>query len=160
MKGIIYYISKAVEGKSINTSTKIMKEGCHVNLKGVPDNKIIIDFDHRDLPSNGNIGKCDYCCVAEDVNKNFLVVLELKKGGIPSVKHVVKQLQAGANFCQLRTPSNIEVKFTPVLVSGKLSKLERLQLKKKESNITFHRKAYGVERIRCGAMLVQTKAFT
>lgn len=87
------------------------------------------------------------------------MVLEIKRGRIRSVSHVVEQLRAGAEFCQYHIPSSVEINFTPMVASGSLRKDERSQFRKSRNSVQFHNKKYRIQRIRCGAKLMQTEAF-
>lgn len=132
------------------------KKGCKVKLDAVPSSRIVIDFDKAGSPLSSNDVRCDYLAVVNGSKTEFVIPLELMKGGLDSSK-VVVQLQAGANFAQKHISRNQVVSFRPVAVTGSAPKREREKLR--NSPVKFHGKAAIVDRIACGSSLSSIISF-
>ena len=134
--------------------TTIRKQGCSVSLDGTPQDRLIVDFDKfgsqivRDK-------RCDYLAVVATSQikpkKHWVILLELKSGSA-NVNHAMKQLQASAKVVESFLPPHSPILFRPAIVSRKLRKAQRNELKK---TITYRNQSQKVKHIRCGGKLTQ-----
>ena len=127
------------------------RDGCSVNLRGVPVPHVLIDMDTGLVGNNDS--KCDYIFIGGTTNASnaWVVPIELKKGDFKA-REVVAQLQAGAQFAETLCDCT-HVQFLPVLASGTSHIAQRNELKKKSNWIVFRGRPVEVERIRCGEFL-------
>lgn len=126
-------------------------------MAGIRGQRVIIDMDCKDLNLSPNQALCDYIFLGakkRDADKDWVVPIELKKGDV-DVSDVVKQLQGGANIADRIIPHGASTKFTPVVASGRLSKIEQRRLRNMSNRVRFRGKSEIVQRIRCGNPLTQ-----
>ena len=104
------------------------RDGCRVNMAGVPADRVIVDAD-KAFPAHKMGGKrCDFVLFTERDDERILVVpIELKSGKVDS-SEAVKQLQGGVGFAEQvgQLPPNAVCR--PVLIHGR--GLHRAQLGK------------------------------
>ncbi len=145
----------------------LKKDGCKVVMTGVPNFRLIVDFDKPDAPLAANATRCDYLVIAEGKGKGktegegkgndgcgWVAVLELKRGRLDSTQ-VVRQLQAGASAAERLVPGDVKVRFRPVAVcGGTMRKYELEALKHKANRVAFHEHKKYVRVMKCGAPLV------
>lgn len=155
MKDKVESIFANIDKRCIRNS-KLNKNGCTVKLTGISKDKVILDFDCKYLGINSNRSKCDYLVIGGYGKVDYVVPIEMKRRLINSVSHVVKQLQAGALFCESLRGVSTERRFVPVLVSGALSKKERLDLKSDKNRVKYKGKKFPVARMNCGGILMIT----
>ena len=130
---------------------------CSISLKGVSRQFVLIHMDSPGSPSSQHETRCDYLYIGYLDDKDgspWTVPIELKLGGI-SASEVAKQLQAGADVADQVIPHNANTKFTPVVASGRLSKIEQRRLRNMSNRVRFRGKSEIVQRIRCGDPLTQ-----
>ena len=130
---------------------------CSISLKGVSRQFVLIHMDSPGSPPSQHETRCDYLYIGylDDMGRSpWTVPIELKSGGI-SASEVAKQLQAGADVADLIIPHNASTKFTPVVASGRLSKIEQRRLRNTSNKVRFRGKSEIVQRIRCGDPLTR-----
>lgn len=128
--------------------------GCSVSLKGLPNPHVVMDMEHPGAPIDQSKPHCDYLVAYSDqATHDGLVALELKST-IRDVGALVDQLQGGASVAESLLSDVPNIKFVPV-VAGKAHRHEYSDLRKKSVNVKFRDKPYPVERINCGAPLMQ-----
>lgn len=131
----------------------LKRQGCKVNLTGVPDNRIIIDFDKPGSPIPSDTIRCDYLVILLSVNSYLAIPLELKSEKLLTT-HAVKQLQAGTDFVDqmASSGSEYEIKIMPVAVFGKISKQQRIEMKSK-GKVRYRGKYVQVRVMKCNTRL-------
>ena len=125
---------------------------CSISLKGVSRQFILIHMDSPGSPPSQHETRCDYLFIGylDDMEGNsWTVPIELKSGGI-SASEVAKQLQAGADVADQIIPHNAGTKFTPVVASGRISKIEQRRLRNTSNKVRFRGRSEIIQRIRCG----------
>ncbi len=125
-------------------------------MTGSPSPHLIIDFDKMGLQLPQDASRCDYLFVAEGEDSRYwVIVLELKKGRLHAGR-VVKQLRAGADFAKKLIPKDQTLRFRAIAAVGKVSKYERLALKKinNSKTIKLHGQMVYVELMPCGSPLI------
>lgn len=129
------------------------REGCSVSLIGAPQNRLIIDCDHRCSPVDRNQEHCDYLFFAdENDGMSWFVPMELKRGQI-NVGKVVRQLQAGARTVESLIPQNGEVRFRPTAAHRGIHSQQRRLLKLRP--VHFRGRSVIVRLLPCGAPMTQ-----
>lgn len=152
MEGVV----EATRGKVNDGCVKraIRKAGCSASLKDVPRKHLIVDCDHSNL-FEADETHCDYLFFADAPGRQSCVApVELKRGGVKS-SEVIEQLRAGACAAERIVPQNTRIRFIPILASGQLGKMQRLQLRKSQNKVRFRNTSALISRIRCGAPLVE-----
>ena len=155
-------MSKPVQAVQVKVPEKCQvkrcrKEGCTVSMAGIRGQRVIVDLDCEDLNLPPNQTLCDYIFFGakeRDADKDWVVPMELKKGNV-DVSEVTKQLQGGANIADRIIPPDASMNFTPVVASGRLSKIEQRRLRNMSNRVRFRGKSEIVQRIRCGDSLTQ-----
>ncbi len=155
MTALLEKIRDTINGGCLVTS-RLKKDGCKIVTKGLPEPRLIIDFDKRGSPLPPNVTRCDYLLVAEVENTPPLVaVLELKRGKLHA-DQIVRQLRAGASAAEKLVPQNQAVRFRPIAASGSAPKHERTKLRDKANRIKLHEQNERVRLMSCGARLAAT----
>ncbi len=132
-------------------SMKCNKDGCKVDLRGTPTNRLIIDMDCKALGMT-NETRCDYLFVGEENKITWVVPIELKGGGVSSVTHVAKQLNGGAKLAEKLLLSGLKFQFVPVLAHGRpIHRSLRSQLRKEK--IKLRGMEQKIKTIKCGDQL-------
>lgn len=125
---------------------------CSVSLKGVSRQFVLIHMDSPGSPPSQHETRCDYLYIGylDDKDRSpWTVPIELKSGGI-SASAVAKQLQAGADVADQIIPHNANTNFTPVVASGRISKIEQRRLRNTSNKVRFRGRSEIVQRIRYG----------
>lgn len=129
----------------------LSKEGCTVVMTGVSRERLVIDFDKPGSPLQQDSTRCDYLCIVEaDNGDDWIVPLELKKGGFKA-NAIAQQLQAGANVADRLVSTAASFRFRAVAFSGTVRKAERLSLKRQR--VEFRGRREEIRRTRCGDRL-------
>ena len=129
--------------------TRCKEKGCSVDMRCSPEPFILIDMNSEALP-NRRGQRCDFIFIGCS-DESWVVPIELK-GSKADLDEVAGQLQAGARFAEQIIPSNVPVRFRPVLASKGIKKGPRGRLKR-ESGIKFRGDAVLFERMKCGDRL-------
>ena len=132
---------------------------CSISLKGVSRQFVLIHMDSPGSPPSQHETRCDYLFLGylDDTDGSPRTVpIELKSGGV-SASAVAKQLQAGADVADQIIPHNSNTNFTPVVASGKLSKIEQRRLRNTSNKVRFRGRSVIVQRIRCGDSLIRVR---
>ena len=130
---------------------------CSISLKGVSRQFVLIHMDSPGSPPSQHETRCDYLFLGylDDTDGSpWTVPIELKSGGV-SASAVAKQLQAGADVANQIIPHTASTKFTPVVASGRISKIEQRRLRNKSNKVQFCGRSVIVQRTRCGTSLTQ-----
>ena len=130
---------------------------CSISLKGVSRQFVLIHMDSPGSPPSQHETRCDYLFIGylDDTDGSpWTVPIELKSGEI-SASTVAKQLQAGADVADQIIPHNANTNFTPVVASGRISKIEQRRLRNKSNKVQFRGRSVIVQRIKCGTSLAQ-----
>ncbi len=125
---------------------------CSISLKGVSRQFVLIHMDSPGSPPSQHETRCDYLFIGSLDNTDespWTVPIELKSGGI-SASGVAMQLQAGTDVADQIIPHGASTKFTPVVASGRLSKIEQRRLRNTSNKVRFRGKSEIIQRIRCG----------
>ena len=137
-------------------ATRCNKDGCRVDLKGVPRERVIIDMDCQALQIPDDHKRCDYLLVGEETNTTWVVPIELKSGGLRA-REVLEQIEEGVRMADMLLPQGTSFQFVPVLAHGKgIHPHELKVLRSRKIQLRGQRK--GIVLIRCGDPL--TKALT
>ena len=135
--------------------------GCKVPLTGVPQSRLIIDFDKEGSPISSTETRCDFLVVVERQSQskpNLVLPLELKKGKLQPNK-IREQLSAGARTAEKLVPKHIDVRFIPIAAIGRTLRYHREVLKRKNFRIRFRDEAKPIELISCGSSLATVDGF-
>ena len=131
---------------------KSIKRGnCKVVLTNIPRDRIVIDFDKGEFEQKQDTKKCDFLCVFVSGSVEYLVPLELKPK-VSSVKQIVEQLQACADFVDSRISSTKSIEFIPMFVYRKRihpNDLSRLR----QASISFGNGSAKIRRMKCNSTL-------
>ena len=150
MTSLIEEVAPNVDARCI-VRRGLSKEGCTVVMTGLPQERLVIDFDKPGSPLQQDSTRCDYLCIAEaDNGDDWIVPLELKKGGF-NAKTITQQLQAGANVADKLVTTTASFRFRAVAFSGNVRKAERLSLKRQR--VQFRGRREEIRRTRCGNKL-------
>ena len=140
---------------SADCQVKGIKRGdCRVKLTNTPQNKIVIDFDRGEFKQIQDTKKCDFLCVFVSGSVEYLVPLELKPK-VSSVKQIVEQLQACADFVDSRISSTKSIEFIPMFVYRKRihpNDLSRLR----QASISFGNGSAKIRRMKCNSTLAMS----
>ena len=154
MEGLLEQVAAALDSRCL--ANRLRKEGCDVRLKGVPAQRLIIDFDKTGSPLSGNENRCDYLVISKNQDEHWVTPLELKKGWLDASR-VIGQLKAGASAAEKLIPKKEIVDFQPVAaLGGHISRRERSLLRKKQGTISFHGHRARIRLMKCGGSLIQT----
>ena len=122
-----------------------------VVMTGVPQKRLVIDFDKPGSPLQQDSTRCDYLCIAAaDNGDDWIVPLELKKGSFKA-KGVARQLQAGTNAADELVAPAASFKFRAVVFSRNVRKAERRNLKRER--VQFRGLREEIRRSKCGDRL-------
>ena len=124
------------------------RDGCSVNLRGVPVPHVLIDMDTARVGKND--AKCDFIFIG-GANITWVVPIELKKRNF-EVSDIVVQLSAGTKFAE-KFCIDTKVQFLPVLASERMAKAQRGELRDDRNTIPFRGRKVYIKRIRCGGLL-------
>ena len=150
MTGLVEEVAPNVDARCI-VKRGLSKEGCAVVMTGMPQERLVIDFDKPGSPLQQDATRCDYLCIAEaDNGDDWIVPLEVKRGGFKATV-VAQQLQAGANVADQLVATAASFRFRAVAFSGNVRKAERLSLKRQ--SVQFRGRREEIRRTRCGDRL-------
>ena len=148
MTSLIEWVGSRVDENC--RARRMKKGGCGIGMADAPTSRLIVDCDKRGAPVAADAGRCDYLVVAEGESApGWVAVIELKRGGLHA-NQVASQLRAGASVAEKLVPRDGELRFRPVVASGKTSKYELQKLKAKRNRIPFHGRCEPVRWVRCG----------
>ena len=125
------------------------RDGCSLDLDGVPEPYILVDMDHPAGPAPQNKPRCDYIFIG---GNNWLAPIELTRGRADAGKFS-RQLQAGANIADQIVPVNAQVRFRPIAAYGREPRRAEIT-KLRNISIRFRRERELVKVIRCKSLLV------
>ena len=146
MTNLVAFIKSRLPANSMANSCN--RDGCSVNMRGVPVPHVLIDMDTGLVGKND--AKCDFIFVG-GANIAWVVPIELKKRNF-EISDVVEQLSAGIKFAE-KMCFDTKVQFLPVLASGRMAKGQRDDLRDDRNTISFRGRKVYIERIRCGGLL-------
>ena len=129
------------------------KEGCTLKLTGLPHRRRLIDMDHPYAPGRPREERCDYLYFAEDDGRGWVVPLELK-GGPARASKIAAQLRAGARVAERLVGADGVLEFMPVAARGRMHRQQVNSLAQPKNQVTFRRREYNVELLKCGAPLI------
>ena len=131
-----------------NCGESCSRDGCNVDLTGVPTTRVIVDAD-KAFPAHRQGGKrCDFILFVDRGDGSLLAApLELKSGRA-DVAEAIKQLQGGADFAAcFASPSKADC--LPILIHGRgIHTKERKALNR--AKIAFHGRKRTVKTTQCG----------
>lgn len=148
-------VRRKVDTRCLRKQCKAGK--CSISLKGVSRQYVLIHMDSPSSPPSQHETRCDYLFIGDldDTNGSpWTVPIELKSGGI-NASDVAKQLQAGADVADQIIPHNANTNFTPVVASGRLSKIEQRRQRNTSNKVRFRGRSEIIQRIRCGDPLTR-----
>ena len=132
-------------------SQECEKQGCEVDLAGVPSPFHLIDLDRPESPAARP--RCDYLLVGTWYGRNGLYVapLELKSSGFRA-QAVSKQLASGAKVADRLVPRT-QCRFVPVVAHDGAHRREINKLAKHP--VHFRGKPYAIKLMKCGEELAK-----
>lgn len=127
----------------------LIRDGCSVNLAGVPEPRLLIDLDLPGSPLDEQSVRCDYLVFASDGKRRLLVTpVEFKTKWR---EKVVKQLQAGADEANRHVPVTPAATFRPVVALHRFSpKTARRRLRER---VAFRGRLEPIRVVMCGEAL-------
>ena len=133
------------------------EERCSISLTGTSQQAFAIDMNRDDSPVDQNQTHCDFLFVGSlsGQNEEWVVPIELKRGAIGATE-ARDQLQAGADAADQLVPRELDFRFLPLAVSGRLAQAERAQLRKNSHKIRFRGRRVLIKRVRCSSRLADT----
>lgn len=123
------------------------KQGCALELKGMPEPFHLIDMDHPESPAKGS--RCDYLLVGADGSKAFdlyVAPLELKSSGFHA-SSASKQLEGGAKTADRIVPK-ARCRFVPVVAHAGAHRSQINALAKHP--VPFRGREYVITLVNCG----------
>ncbi len=78
MRGVAADVARKVPRECQATQCK--KEGCKLNLKGSPQERVVVDLDCKTLSIPDDQKRCDYVFVGEEGITTWVSPIELKSG--------------------------------------------------------------------------------
>ena len=137
-------------------ATRCNKDGCRVNLKGTPPERVIVDMDCKALRIPANRKRCDYLFVGEEHNTTWVAPIELKSGRLKA-SEVLEQLEGGVRTADSWLPQGISFQLVPVLAHGK--KIHRNDLRALRSRkVQLRGQEKKAVLIKCGDRLTKALA--
>ena len=152
--GVAEAIRAKIDPKCV---TRQCREGnCEVSIHDTPETSFAIRMDHPRSPVSRNGRRCDFLFVGSmhHGGEEWIVPMELKAGEVKA-SEVAAQLRAGTEAANQLVPPGANIRFRPVVASGKIHKDERMKLLRSSNKITFRGKKEVIRRIRCGDPLTQ-----
>ena len=128
-------------------SQECEKQGCEVDLLGVPRPFHLIDMDHPESRATG--GRCDYLLVGVEHGSDYdlyVAPLELKSSGF-NPQGVFKQLTGGAKVADKIVPK-AQCRFVPIVAHNGAHNREIHKLAK--HLVHFRGKRYAIKTMKCG----------
>ena len=135
-------------------ATRCKKEGCSLTNARLQSTPLIVDMDCDELPVATNQKRCDYILFSEEEGHNWMVPIEMKRGGV-DLSEAKKQLQAGTDFATRELLSQgTDIRLKPLAVyGGKLQRFVSQNIKKSRYKIKFRARQYEIELRRSGQSL-------
>ncbi len=153
MTSLLEQSLQALDDRRCLTEGRLNKEGCRVLMTEAPYPRVVVDFDKKGSPLPADSPRCDYLLITEDRQDiGWVVLLELKRGRMDAGL-VVRQLRAGASAAEKIIPKDQEIRFRPVVASGRVPKHERTELKRQSNKILFHGYTEPIRLMSCGSSL-------
>lgn len=149
---IAEFINQVVDSKCI---TRQCRQGsCSVVMpRGRHKDWALIDMDSSNAPIQRNARRCDYIFFGKiEDEEEWIIPIELKEGSA-DISQVSLQLQAGSDIANDILKSKVGFRFLPVLASGRLGKLEKIELKKEKNKVRFRNIKVIITRIKCHTSL-------
>ena len=129
------------------------KEGCRVDLRGVPSVRVIVDMDCDALRIPDVQKRCDYLFFGEERDTTCVAPIELKRGRF-SVSAVLEQIKGGIGMAESWLPPGVSFRFVPVLVhDGTIHREDRKALLSRK--VQLRKQKRGVVLIKCGDPLTK-----
>ena len=148
MNGLVQMVSDTVCSRCHTADCD--RDGCSVQMDGVPDPHVVVDLDCEPLGLLEQ-KRCDLLFVGEDDDEAWVAPIELKSGRFTGYQ-VVKQLQGGAEAADGWLPAGSTFRFVPVLAHGR--EVHRRDLKALRSKkITLRDHTRQTVLMRCGEPL-------
>ena len=146
------FINQVVDKKC--TTRRCNQGSCSVVMpKGKHQDWALIDMDSSNAPIRQNARRCDYIFFGRiEDEEEWVIPIELKEGSA-DISKVSPQLQAGSDVANSILTSKVGFKFLPLLASGRLDKLEKIELKKESNKVRFGNVKIIITRIRCHTSL-------
>ena len=124
------------------------RDGCSVDLAGVPIARVIVDAD-KAFPAHEQEGRrCDFILFVDRDDGRLLAAPVELKSGRPKVSKAIEQLRGGADFAACFAPP-LNADCLPVLIHGKALHPEERNTLKREK-IAFRGRKRTVKTARCG----------
>lgn len=153
MTELVKVVRSRVSNKSF--AKKCNKDGCHLSLKDVPKQHLLVDFDKLNTPSGNKTKRCDYLFISDRNSENqpYIAPIELKKGNL-DVSKVAAQIKEGVGIAKDLFPKKTAVSFRPIVACG--GKATKIEIKKlRQYKINFHGSSEFIRLIRCGSPLIK-----
>lgn len=135
-------------------AARCRKQGVSASLSGLPDQRVLVDLDCRDLDIDPKMRRCDFVLACDDNRIAQIAPIELKRGDVEPAD-VAEQLAGGAQIAERWLPQegSLRVRFRPVVVyGGRFNRHQRRKPTAKEK-VRFRGRLYEIKRIRRGSPL-------
>lgn len=147
MNGFAHRVRRKLDASCLVDAIK--KGACDASLAETPHPHVIVDLDATGSPLGRAQTKCDFLFFADP---DLVAPIEIKDG-TPDIKKATRQLQAGADAADKRTPRDLAIDFRPVLVSKELRRGKQFELRQK--SVRFRKREEKIRRLACGEQLTE-----
>lgn len=130
---------------------------CTIGLSGMPEYRVVIDFDHKDSPLRKDDARCDYLIIAKCNEREYWVIpLEVKSGKLRNVRKPVSQLRAGIEFFEsLLNGIAGQFKLLPIIASRGVDPDAFNKLKRPEHRLKLRsKKKRQAQIMRCNTKVI------
>ena len=124
------------------------RDGCRVNLEGVPACRVIVDMDKIPAARHAGGKRCDFVLFfIQEGGKLIVAPIELKSGHVDG-SEAAEQLRNGTGFAGRASPAKPEPHCRPILFHGKgIHPRQRKALNR--SKVTFRGSKLTIKTARC-----------
>lgn len=124
------------------------RDGCRVNLEGVPACRVIVDMDKIPAARHAGGKRCDFVLFLSADGEGVLTApIELKSGDV-DVSHAIEQLRSGVKFAAHVSPRDVAVTCRPILFhGGSIHRQQRGKLNSKK--VIFRGSKLTIKTARC-----------
>ena len=146
MSAVLARIRSKVGEDSLSRSCG--RDGCRVNLEGVPACRVIVDMDKIPAAQHAGGKRCDFVLFLSADGEGVLTApIELKSGRVDA-SHAIEQLRSGAEFVNRVSPAKPKPRCQPILFHGKgIHSQQRKALNR--SKVTFRGSKLTIKTARC-----------
>lgn len=152
------FINQVVDNRC--TTRRCSQGSCSVVMpKRRHQDWALIDMDSPNAPIGQHARRCDYIFFGRiEDEEEWVIPIELKEGSA-DISEVSPQLQAGSDVANSMLTSKVGFRFLPILASGRLDKLEKIELKKERNKVRFRNAQIIITRIKCHTSIVDASKY-